>query len=37
MRKFNVHFEVMTTKPLGAHLKCCDWREPKRPHTGGEN
>jgi len=34
MRKLNMYFVAMATKPLRAHLKRCDWREPKRPHTG---
>jgi len=37
MRKLNVHFVSMAAKPLRARLKRCDWRERKRPHTGGEN
>jgi len=27
----------MATKPQWAHLKRCDWREPKLWHAGCEN
>jgi len=36
MRILSVHFVAMATKPLRAHLNA-DWRERKRPRTGGEN
>jgi len=31
MRELNVHFAAMATKLQRAHLKHCDWREPKAP------
>jgi len=35
----NLHVRLFTvaTKSLQVHLKRCDWRERKRPHTGREN
>jgi len=37
MRKLNVQFVVMVTKPLRSHFSRCDLREPKRPHAGNES